>query len=79
MKGDKYLALALSCILLFFTGCTGKNDNNKQIERNNAIKLYLMDYTKPFMTKATQQFNAQYPEHTLDIEYFDIKDECRKG
>jgi multiple sugar transport system substrate-binding protein len=78
MKGNKYLALALSCILLFFTGCTGKNDNNKQIEGNNAIKLYLMEYTKPFMTKATKQFNDQYPDHTLDIEYFDNKDECRK-
>lgn len=46
MKRNKYLTIALSCIMLFFTGCTGKNDNNKKVEGRNAIKLYLMDYAE---------------------------------
>jgi len=70
-----FICLLLS-ILVLFEGCSVSGSDIKKTE--NSIKLYLMSYTKSFMTKASKEFNARYPDYTLDVEYFENREEFSK-
>jgi multiple sugar transport system substrate-binding protein len=74
MKRKRCLSIVLVYTVLLTTGCA---DIDKA-EKNGAIKLYLMSHTKQFMTKATKEFTAKYPNNTLDVEYSDNQEEYRK-
>lgn len=78
MKRNGCLSIVLVCIILLFTGCFGENSNGDKAEGSNKIKLYLMSYTKQFMIQVEKEFTARYPEHSLDIKYFDNRDEYTK-
>lgn len=77
MKKNTFLFICLLIsILLLFEGCIFSDSDAKMTE--NSIKLYLRSYTKSFMTKATKDFNAKYPDYTLDVKYFDNREEYNK-
>lgn len=61
-----FICLLIS-ILSLFEGCSVNGSDSKKTD--NSIKLYLRSYTKSFMTKASKEFNARYPDYTLDVEY----------
>lgn len=70
-----FICLLIS-ILSLFEGCSVNGSDSKKTD--NSIKLYLRSYTKSFMTKASKEFNARYPDYTLDVEYFDTREEYRQ-
>lgn len=73
MKKNVYLIFCLICISALLVGCIGEKTDSNLSE--NTVKLYLMSYTKSYMTKAEKEFNDKFPNKTLDVEYFDNREE----
>jgi multiple sugar transport system substrate-binding protein len=76
MRKNAFLFISLLICILLFEGCSVNGSDAEKKE--NTIKLYLMSKTKEFMTKASKDFNARYPDYFLDIEYFDSLEKYRK-